>query len=100
ITCARRVLGWAKTVVVHDDWNQAAIRRFHPDYQGRVQVVPHGVAVRETSPDTRLALRRRFGLSPEALIFGCFGILSHTKCNHEAIEAFAALAAEQPRALL
>jgi len=100
IMCNRRLLDAAPVVTVHDPWNETTIRRLHPDYRGRIHVVPHGVSPPEVSHDMRRATRSTFGLPPDALIFGCFGILSPTKCNLEAIDAFAELAAEHPSALL
>src|SRR5258708_1898255 len=100
IMCNRRLLDAAQAIVVHDPWNEATIRRLHPDYLGRIHVVPHGVSVPEVSLDTLRATAAAFGLAPDALIFGCFGILSRTKCNLETIAAFAELAAENPSALL
>jgi glycosyltransferase involved in cell wall biosynthesis len=100
IMCNRRLLDAAVAIIVHDPWNEATIRRLHPDYLGRIHMVPHGVKVPEGSPDARRATRAAFGLPTDALIFGSFGILSRTKCNLETIAAFAELSAEHPSALL
>jgi len=98
IMCNRRLLDAARAVVVHDPWNEATIRRLHSDYLGRIHVVPHGVTVPVIPPDARRATREAFGLPPDCLVFGCFGILKSTKCNLEAIAAFAKLAPEYPSA--
>ena len=98
--CNRRLLDAARAIVVHDPWNEATIRRLQPDYLGRIHVVPHGVSVPRVSPEARSATRAAFGLPPDALIFGCFGILSRTKCNLETVAAFAELSTEHPGALL
>jgi len=100
IMCNRRLLDAARAIVVHDSWNEATIRRLHPDYLGRIDVVPHGVTVPEVLPEARRATRAAFGLPADALIFGCFGILSRTKCNLETIAAFAEVSAKHPGALL
>ncbi|HVC97119.1 MAG TPA: glycosyltransferase [Pirellulales bacterium] len=96
IMCNRRLLDAAPAIVVHDPWNEATIRRSHPDYHGRIHVVPHGVSVPAILPDARRATREAFGLPLDSLVIACFGILKSTKCNLEAIAAFAELAPELP----
>jgi glycosyltransferase involved in cell wall biosynthesis len=100
ITCCRNVLERCTAVVVHDIWNMAAIGTYHPEYHGKVYVIPHGAAPLEATPRRRAAARQAFGLPEDALIYGCFGILSHTKCNIETVNAFIQVAAQHPRAVL
>jgi glycosyltransferase involved in cell wall biosynthesis len=62
-------------------------------------VGPRGATPRNIGVEARAAIRARFHLPPEALILGAFGILSQSKMNVEAIEAFRALALERPDSL-
>lgn len=96
----RTVLDWAENVIVHSPWCLEMIRRDDPVLDSKVVVIPHGADPRPTSDEHRSEVRRRFDLPDEALIFGCFGILSRGKMNVEAIEAFAVLARESPSSLL
>ena len=95
----RRVLAHADAVVVHSAWCVEQVRRDDPDLVGKMVVIPMGATPRTISVETRAAIRVRFHLPPEALILGAFGILSQSKMNVEAIEAFRALALERPDSL-
>lgn len=100
ITLNRGILEHATVVVVHDAWGRARIAESYPEVADHVHVVPHGAAVDELSPARRSAIRARFNLADDALILASFGILHSQKCNVEAIEAFAAIAADYPQARL
>jgi glycosyltransferase involved in cell wall biosynthesis len=96
----RRVLAEAKGVVVHSRWCVEEVGRTHPEYLDKMNVVPMGATPRPTTVELRNATRARFGLPPDALLFGSFGILAQGKMNVEAIDAFHELAVELPHALL
>ena len=90
----RGVTARAKSVIVH---SRGALERLGPEAAGKAFVVPHGadpVARREP-----LAARARLGLPADALVVGSFGIVHPSKLNAEAIEAFAALARSEPKAV-
>jgi glycosyltransferase involved in cell wall biosynthesis len=97
---SRRVLDRATGVVVHSEWavHQAAL--LAPACLERTTIIPLGAGAKEGSAVEREAVRRRFALPSDALLIGCFGILSPTKLNAEAVEAFAHLARVCPSALL
>lgn len=94
------VLEHAAGVIVHDAWGAGRIGSRAPHLVQRTSVIPHGAHVRHVSPESRAEIRRQFGLPADALLFGSFGILHPTKCNVEAVEAFAAVAARHPKATL
>ena len=96
----QEVLQSAAGIVVHDPWVAGQIRLRHPELAAIVSVVPHGADVEPPSADRRAQLRRQYGIPDDALLFGCFGILHPSKCNVETVDAFAAIAARHPRALL
>src|SRR4051794_25906060 len=66
-----------------------------------MRVIPSG-ADAEAPPTKarRAAIRRRFGLGEEALVYGCFGIIHPNKGSVETVEAFAPVAARFPDARL
>lgn len=96
----RRILEQAAGIVVHDPWGARRIADAYPGVAPRVRVIPHGASLYPTSPDEKRAIKRRFALDDDHLIVGCFGILHPSKYNVETIDAFAALAADHPRARL
>lgn len=96
----RSVLDHAAGIIVHDDWSAAQIRQCAPHLAEATAVIPHGAEPRQLAPQRRAEIRRQFGLPADALLLGSFGILHPTKCNVEAVEAFAGVAARHPKALL
>ncbi len=62
-------------------------------------VIPHGAAAEAVTPERIAAVRDRFDLPREALVFGSFGIMSGSKMNVESVEAFAAIAGAFPTSL-
>lgn len=96
----QEILLSAASIVVHDPWvaQQICLRR--PELAARLRVIPHGADSQPCSAERRRQIRRQFGIPLDALLFGCFGILHSTKCNVEAVEAFAAVARRHPEALL
>lgn len=96
----RRILEQAAGVVVHDPWGARRIKTAYPELADRVRVIPHGASLYLTPLDQKRDIKRRFGLDDDHLIVGCFGILHPSKYNVETIDAFAAIAADHPRARL
>lgn len=64
----------------------------------RLRVVVNGVA--RPPEDGRERLRARFGIPPDAVLFGFVGRLSAQKAPERLLEAFGLIAAETPRAFL
>jgi glycosyltransferase involved in cell wall biosynthesis len=95
-----QVLAQAAGVIVHDVWGAQQIRQRSPHLADLTAVVPHGAEIRQLPYERRAEIRHRFGLPDDALLFGCFGILHRSKCNVEAIQAFAAVASRHPKAIL
>lgn len=94
------VLDHAAGVVVHDASSAGQIRQCAPQLAGLTSVIPHGAEPRSLSPQRRAEIRRQFGLPQDAVLLGSFGILHPTKCNVEAVEAFAGVAEQHPQAML
>jgi glycosyltransferase involved in cell wall biosynthesis len=95
----RRVFESAEAVVVHSAWCVERVRELFPEYLDRTALIPHGSRAEPVTPEQHAAVRARFDLPPDGLIFGSFGILSRGKMNVEAITAFEAVAREVPAAL-
>jgi glycosyltransferase involved in cell wall biosynthesis len=95
-----QVLAQAAGVIVHDVWGAQQIRQRSPQLADLTAVVPHGAEIQQLPYERRAEIRHRFGFSDDALLFGCFGILHRSKCNIEAILAFAAVASRHPKAIL
>src|SRR5262249_11182586 len=71
-----------------------------PEYLPKTVVVPHGASVLDLTSEQHRALRTRFQLPQEALIFASFGSLHPLKLNAETVRAFASVAKAYPSALL
>jgi glycosyltransferase involved in cell wall biosynthesis len=96
----RRVFEHARAVVVHSPWCHAQAEAMGPEYGSRTFVIPLGTTARLVAKETRAAIRKKYGLAPESLIVGSFGILTQGKMNNEAVLAFQALARERRDAKL
>jgi glycosyltransferase involved in cell wall biosynthesis len=96
----RRVLALAQAVIVHSPWCVSQVAETDPELVDKMTVVPMGATQRAAAPERKHQTRDRFGLPPDALLFGSFGILANGKMNVEAIDAFQQLAPEFPDALL
>jgi len=99
LTLNRSVFDRASRVIVHSPWCVDQVRDLFPEHESKMAVVPMGATVREITPEVRAAIRARFDLPADALVFASFGILHMTKMNAEAIEAFAGVARAVPSAL-
>src|SRR5262249_21177538 len=60
---------------------------------------PHGIHPHRTTPAQRAAVRERFKLPADALVFASFGFVHPDKMSPQALDAFAAIACEHPNAL-
>jgi glycosyltransferase involved in cell wall biosynthesis len=94
----REVFEQAEAVVVHSPWCLEEARKLGADYAAKTVVIPHGSHARLFTAAEKAEIRKRYGLPPNNLIVGSFGILTQGKMNVEAICAFAALAREDPTA--
>jgi len=95
----RRVFERALQVVVHSPWCVRQVAALFPEQLERTCVIPHGANSRNVSAQEKAAIRARFNLPADALIFASFGNLHLTKMNVEALTAFEPLALADPRAL-
>jgi glycosyltransferase involved in cell wall biosynthesis len=95
----RRIFEEAAHVVVHSRWCLEQAHRLFPEHAERVSLIPHGASLGDRSPAQRTAIRKRFGMPGDALVFGSFGILGRGKMNEESLHAFANVAHEFPRAM-
>ena len=87
----RSILEAADAVIVHSRWALGRLQHANPDLADNFYHVPMGASVVELPAQRKLALRTRYGLPEESLLFGSFGILHQQKMNREAIQAFAAV---------
>jgi glycosyltransferase involved in cell wall biosynthesis len=104
--CARRgwflnrgVIASAQRVVVHSPWCLDQLQKAAPEHAARTVVIPHGVWPRSISAADRAAVRARFDIPPDALLIASFGFVHPDKMSPEALDAFAAVARSDPRAL-
>jgi len=95
----RRIFEHAAHVVVHSRWCLEQAQRLFPEHAERVSLIPLGAALGDRSAAQRTAIRNRFGVPGDALVFGSYGILGRGKMNEEAVQAFAQVAHEFPRAV-
>jgi glycosyltransferase involved in cell wall biosynthesis len=96
----RRVIEAAEALVVHSSWAWRRIRERYPEAEAKTFVIPLGADPARPDPRCRWAVRERFGLPADALVFASFGILHAQKMNLEALRAFAPVAREFPDAML
>lgn len=96
----RRVFERSRAVVVHSRWSRDRARAMHPEHAAKVRRIPFGATPEVVSPETRTAIRSRLGLASDALVLASLGFLGWGKMNEDAIEAFAAVARDDPRAVL
>jgi glycosyltransferase involved in cell wall biosynthesis len=97
---SRRVIEAASAVIVHSQWCRDQVQRHYPEFLSKVTLIPHGVHAAPPTHQARAAVRARFGLPADALIFATFGSLASERMNVESIEAFRDVAARYPEALL
>lgn len=94
------VFDHANRVIVHSPWCLDQARKIVPEHADRVEILSMGANARAVTSEERAAIRARFGLADDALIFASFGILHDLKMNLETITAFAPLASAIERSLL
>jgi glycosyltransferase involved in cell wall biosynthesis len=98
-TLNRRVLDAASCVVVHSPWCERQVRDSSPEYADKVVVIPMGGQPRRTTDAQRAAIRDKFNLPLDALLVMSFGYVHPGKMSPEALDAFAAVARDDPKAL-
>lgn len=67
--------------------------------RAQIRVVPHGAPTEMYLDHDRVAIRRKLGLAPDALVLSTFGLLSPGKGIEVALAAFAEVVAAEPRAM-
>lgn len=96
----RRVFERSRAVVVHSRWSRDRAAAMHPEHAAKVHRIPFGAMPEVVSSESRAAIRSRLGLAADALVLASLGFLGRGKMNEEAIEAFAVVARDEPRAVL
>jgi glycosyltransferase involved in cell wall biosynthesis len=87
-------------VVVHSRHALDRLQGDFPDVADRIHAIPLGSSLLSPPGLTPQEIRERFAIAPDALIIGCFGLITRQKLWAELIEAFAAIRREFPEALL
>lgn len=95
----RVVLDAAASMVVHSPWCEVQVRETSPAYLDKVTVIPHGIHPKRTTAAQRAAIRDRFNLPQDALVFASFGFVHPDKMSPEALEAFVPIARDDPKAM-
>jgi glycosyltransferase involved in cell wall biosynthesis len=95
----RRVLDAAERMIVHSPWCEARVRELSPEYAEKVSVVLHGIHPRRTTAAERAAIRDKFNLPQDATLVASFGFIHPDKMSPQALDAFAVVARQDPRAL-
>jgi glycosyltransferase involved in cell wall biosynthesis len=93
------VLDAARVLVVHSPWCRDQVEAGSPWYAEKVRVIPHGIHPRHVTDEQRAAVRARHGLPADALVVASFGFVHPDKMNPQALDAFAAVARDDPSAL-
>lgn len=100
VSMNRRVIERSRHVIVHSAWCRDEIAGRLPHLAHRLSVVPLGAEPVDDDPTARPRALARLGLDSDALLIGCFGILTRNKLNDEVIEAFAQVVGRLPSACL
>lgn len=95
----REVLHAAEMTLFHPPWCEATVRKHSPRYADSIVIVPHGIHPRRSTPESRAEVRERFRLPQDALIVASFGFVHPDKMSPEALDAFAVVARDDPKAL-
>jgi glycosyltransferase involved in cell wall biosynthesis len=93
------VLDASQLMVVHSPWCEGQVREGAPEYADRVIVIPHGIHPRRSTAAERAAVRDRFNLPQDALIVASFGFVHPDKMSPQALDAFATISRDHPKAL-
>ena len=95
----RGVLDACRSLVVHSPWCRERVRETTPWQADKVVVIPHGIHTRCVTAGHRAAVRDRYGIAADALVFASFGFVHPDKMNPQALEVFAEVASADPRAV-
>jgi glycosyltransferase involved in cell wall biosynthesis len=90
----RLVVRASKMVAVHTPRLKEELEREHPEAQIATIRLGHGTP--DVSAETGAAVRARFGIPPNAVLFGCFGGLTAEKRIPEVLRSFVWLRARVP----
>ena len=94
-----RVVESAQVLVLHSPWCASRAREALPEHADRVAVIPFGVHPRRTGDAEKRAVRDKFGLPHDALVVASYGYVNPDKMGSEALDAFAAVARHDPKAV-
>jgi glycosyltransferase involved in cell wall biosynthesis len=96
----RRVIDRSRAVVLHSRWSCDRAMAKLPEHASKIHRIPFGAKGEVISREARQAIRSRLGLASDAVVFAVLGFLGWGKMNEEAIEAFAIVSRDEPRAVL
>ena len=96
----RRVFEHSRRVIVHSPWCVGRLEGRHPELADRAVVIPLGSRARAVSAHRKAEIRDRFEIARDATVLAAFGFIHPDKMNPEALRAFHALAADNPKAIL
>jgi glycosyltransferase involved in cell wall biosynthesis len=85
----------SRVTAVHNEYMACAIRDEVPD--AAVRVVPMPVRRQPVAAEARERTRLRYGLSPETVVVGCFGLMTREKQIETVARAVARAAAHVPQ---
>ncbi|MEY8354091.1 glycosyltransferase [Lachnospiraceae bacterium 54-53] len=83
------ITDYAKKIIVHSDY--AKERLLTRDISKNIQVIRHYAANTQIDEIDYSRLREKYGFNTKDIIFGCFGIVHHTKRIEQIEEAFVKL---------
>ncbi len=95
----RRLIDASSYVIVHSPWCVEQVRKGQSQYTDKMVMIPHGIQPRERSKTQRAAIRDRFNIPLDALMFASFGFIHPEKMSPEALDAFKVVADENPHAI-
>ena len=90
----RAVVESSRAIVVHNHWLADQLREWHPGT--RIEVIEMGVPEFAPREGARQAVRSRYGLDDEAVVFTALGKVTPEKRIREAIRSLAAIAETAP----
>ena len=95
----RRLIDASTSVIVHSPWCVEQVRKGSPEYLDKMAMIPHGIQPKDRSPERRRAIRERFNIPQDALVFASFGFIHPEKLSPEALDAFKVVADENDKAI-
>ena len=95
----RRIFESAEAVIVHSPWCVERAGEQDALLAAKCRIIPMGTTLSVISDERRAAIRERFGFPQDAVLIASFGFVHTDKMNSEAIEAFALVARNEPKAI-